>query len=192
MREPTLETPEGHKQPFILHKSPPSPDSLPWAQETHRAGPKIWGKEVLRAYRCPEISSFPYQWWALSPQPSHRLQPGLRSHAFFAEPQHVPPLVSHSCWVPARWTGRGCLLRFVCALVPGMHLLSVRPTSSLPSRTSGSFQLEVSASSWSWAGCHGFSLSRGPTQDGSPGADPSVTDLRLLLHAALSPKPGGE
>lgn len=125
VREPTLETPEGHKQPFILHKSPPSPDSLPWAQETHRAGPKIWGKEVLRAYRCPEISSFPYQWWALSPQPSHRLQPGLRSHAFFAEPQHVPPLVSHSCWVPARWTGRGCLLRFVCALVPGMHLLSV-------------------------------------------------------------------
>lgn len=34
-----------------------SPDSLLWTQETHRASPKVWGKEVLRPYRCPEITS---------------------------------------------------------------------------------------------------------------------------------------
>lgn len=102
-----------------------SPDSLLWTQETHRASPKIWGEEVLRTYRCPEITSI-LLWGALSPRPSRRLHPGSRSQAFFClNILEAPPLSFHSCWVPARWTGRGCLLRFVCALVPGMHLLYV-------------------------------------------------------------------
>lgn len=71
---------------------------------------------------------------------------------------------------------------------------SPTPTSPLPSRTPGAFQLEVSISSWSWAGCLPWLLESRSPQDGSPGSDPSVTvtNLGLLLRVALSTKPGRE
>lgn len=81
VRRPTLANPESQKQ--NSHPSQFSPDPLPWAQETHRADPKIWGKEVLRAFRCPEISISSFWGGGSSLQPSPRLLPGPRSQASF-------------------------------------------------------------------------------------------------------------